>query len=1522
MKRRISTLRLLPALLLIIISSKGFSQCPEISSTTMTPAGCTSGCTLCEGDNITLTATGFNLPNGGKIDWYIDPTPGFDPYSGEGTLLGSSNVTTPMTPCSPPPSFIGMMIDACGPEAANEFMVFDAGGGFDVNDLLVDFDMHNNGGSGNDDLGNGFPCGFQPGNPNLVSGCSDVFSIGPGDHVPAGGILVLFTSSGGSTTYDMSGICPDCRKVYVLQSNCARTKGAFSNHTSSGTRTTNWSIACGGGGSIIYDCADLSGDGDQYVNGGVSNGTCDFEGSAGPFQIPSTITTFSTTVPHDWCDNDYEIVGVVNPWAGSDCCSDPYTDRFSIHVSCPVAKPANIEACDKGDGTGDFDLSQAESTVNDGSGYTVEWYRDAALQNPVFSPYNSRSGKIYAVVRDGNCVSPAIEVTLTVLPLPTIKGNLQIEACESPSGSGTITLNMDSLGNILTLGDASLELHYWEDAAHTIEIADDPYNTSQGSFYYTASDGRCTAKGMIIVIVNPTPQAFDISIDVCENPPGSGQATVDLNSYRDKITVGNVTEVHFYTDKDPNTSVSSPYKTGSTTLYARVEASPCNSDWVEVNIHVLGAIDPKDAVVRLCATSSDSTATFTLMDVYEQVNHGRAFKLFADDMGNTPATFPYTGRDTIFYGQLDNDSCTSGLFKVTLDVASRPDLPAVTAAQICSDSLGHATFDLESVKQTIANGDTTLAILLSSDSLLRDTIKGTQLTLTRDSSFYAVAFNGGCYSDTVRVDFHIVSTPFIDKIADIEGCDSVMLPSITGMRLSGNEAYYSQSGGAGMKWLAGQIFKTSGHLYVYDKNRFCNFEREFNITVHPSVHAGEDIQRSVCQGTVFSLTDLLNGADSGGVFKDVNGNGALTGDTIHTGMLPEGSYTYRYVRYSGTTCPDDSATITITVVREVYAGDDITADTICDVDSVALTSLINGDQGGRVVVLPSMLPAAQNGYLTGKELGLGPHRLAYIVGDGVTCPRDTAFIEIVVQPTVTINAPIDIKTCDFYILPPISHIGGNPMYFTETNGMGQVYSPGDTVFLSQDLYITDPQSTCSDEVSLHIEIGTISYNNITGTLCPGTEITVNGKAYNQAHPSGTETLTGANAQGCDSIIRIDLSFYAPSESYIDTTLCPGEAIVVNGVTYDASNPSGQETLTAASANQCDSTVHIRLSYFKTDTTITGQFCNDEMVTIGGMSFDAHHASGTLLLTGAARGGCDSTIRVRLQFVQAVEAQYSDQICDGDTLFVNGHPYYSGHLTGSDTFPKQSAKGCDSILHVTFALLQPGRGEVSSTLCPEESLTVNGTVYNRSNPQGRELLPGMAANGCDSIIEVQLDFYDYFVQSDNSKYEIVEGDSVRPIITTDMDYVSAQWSPSTGLSCTDCLEPTIRPATSTTYTLSLTDSNGCVVQLSIEVLVTPKPTGGIFIPNTFSPNGDGQNEKFRIFTSSEGGTVRVFGIFDRWGEQVYLETNTQAGDPTSHTGWDGKSHGKEMLPGVYLYRVVFEKPDGTIITRTGDLTLLR
>ena len=143
-------------------------------------------------------------------------------------------------------------------------------------------------------------------------------------------------------------------------------------------------------------------------------------------------------------------------------------------------------------------------------------------------------------------------------------------------------------------------------------------------------------------------------------------------------------------------------------------------------------------------------------------------------------------------------------------------------------------------------------------------------------------------------------------------------------------------------------------------------------------------------------------------------------------------------------------------------------------------------------------------------------------------------------------------------------------------------------------------------------------------------------------------------------------------------------------------------------------------------------------------------------------------------------------------------------------------------------------------------------------------------------------------------------------------VSYNWVPSTGLSCIDCPAPVVSTYSHiNNYTLTITYNNGCLASASSRVIVIGTPP--VFIPNSFTPNGDGNNDLFLIYGESIK-TVNL-KVFNRWGEKVF-DSETQ------FLGWDGNYKGMPQMPGVYVYEAQITFLDNTQTLRTGSITLIR
>jgi gliding motility-associated-like protein len=121
-----------------------------------------------------------------------------------------------------------------------------------------------------------------------------------------------------------------------------------------------------------------------------------------------------------------------------------------------------------------------------------------------------------------------------------------------------------------------------------------------------------------------------------------------------------------------------------------------------------------------------------------------------------------------------------------------------------------------------------------------------------------------------------------------------------------------------------------------------------------------------------------------------------------------------------------------------------------------------------------------------------------------------------------------------------------------------------------------------------------------------------------------------------------------------------------------------------------------------------------------------------------------------------------------------------------------------------------------------------------------------------------------------------------------------------------------PFQTTAYYLTVNYGKGCNVTDSN--LIEIGKGASVYIPNAFTPNGDGIDDIFEVF----GTTLQSVGmkVFDRWGEKVFDSQGSQ------WATWDGTYRGVMQPPGVYIYYVTLVFLDGTSQVREGSITLIR
>ena len=272
-------------------------------------------------------------------------------------------------------------------------------------------------------------------------------------------------------------------------------------------------------------------------------------------------------------------------------------------------------------------------------------------------------------------------------------------------------------------------------------------------------------------------------------------------------------------------------------------------------------------------------------------------------------------------------------------------------------------------------------------------------------------------------------------------------------------------------------------------------------------------------------------------------------------------------------------------------------------------------------------------------------------------------------------------------------------------------------------------------------------------------------------------------------------------------------------------------------------------------------------------------------------------------------------CEGQGIIINGKSYTT---SGSfrDTIRRALPK-CDSILIITTRTQAASSETRNLTLCSGDTLRINGRVITQAGTY-RDTIPATNTS-CQTFLTLNVKANDLRVIF-GADVTIERGDSLKltPSVSSSKDVVLT-WRPSILVPCKSCLTPIVSPKTTTTYELEARDTvSGCI--RSDDIIVNIKTCVGVFIPNSFSPNDDGHNDYFTVFTAPCVKQIRLLTVYNRWGVLMFTKENFEPND--EKLGWDGFHNGRAVPIDIYAFYVELEQKDGSIQKYRGDINVLR
>lgn len=264
---------------------------------------------------------------------------------------------------------------------------------------------------------------------------------------------------------------------------------------------------------------------------------------------------------------------------------------------------------------------------------------------------------------------------------------------------------------------------------------------------------------------------------------------------------------------------------------------------------------------------------------------------------------------------------------------------------------------------------------------------------------------------------------------------------------------------------------------------------------------------------------------------------------------------------------------------------------------------------------------------------------------------------------------------------------------------------------------------CDSIVTLNLTVNSPSTSSLAVSICNSYFWTDAGTSYTA---SGTYTTTLTNAAGCDSVITLDLTINSGFTNTQTEIACGSYTWAVNGVTY---NTSGSYIETYTDINGCDSVYQLDLTIgTNTNATIDVNACGPYTWPLDGQVY-ANSGAYVTTITNAA--GCDSVVLMNLTINSSTTGVENVTACDSYFWSVTGNNYTT---TGSYVGTIPNAAGCDSTITLNLTIAGADQTNETITECDAYTWPANGQTYTTTGSYSITLTN---QQGCDSIVTLDL-----------------------------------------------------------------------------------------------------------------------------------------------------------------------------------------
>ncbi|HMC96594.1 MAG TPA: gliding motility-associated C-terminal domain-containing protein, partial [Flavobacteriales bacterium] len=568
---------------------------------------------------------------------------------------------------------------------------------------------------------------------------------------------------------------------------------------------------------------------------------------------------------------------------------------------------------------------------------------------------------------------------------------------------------------------------------------------------------------------------------------------------------------------------------------------------------------------------------------------------------------------------------------------------------------------------------------------------------------------------------------------------------------------------------------TTTYLVTLTDPQTCTAEDSVTVFVNQPVDAGSDGGTTTCSnGTPIDVTVLLGGSPDGG--------GTWSPGTTHT--PGSGSQSYSYVVTGTTPCPNDTAFVLITETTAANAGSD-TVSSVCDAQGLVdlLPLLGPGTDAGGSWTAPDNSPSTGVFDPTSSLEGT----YTYVVSGTAPCVNDTSTVDMTIVVTADPGTSASISLCTSGVTVDLfAQLGGTPdaggqWLAPDLSPHGAIFDPASDA-PGIYTYIAGGATLCPDSAEVSVALTTPNVQ-FTGdnTICNGDSTQILGSGGtdyawspntdisdpNIADPvffpntTTTYTLTVTDANGCVSSAQNTITvFELPLvDAGVDATICAGESTPIGG---SPTSPTGTSFQWSPPTGLDDATTADPIATPTSTTSYT-----------------------VLVMDGNQCANTDS-MTVVVNPLPVLEAGADVAVCDGSSVVLGA--------TGSGSFAWSPSSGLNDP-----TVPNPTASPAATTLYTVVLTDGNGCSSTDSLTVSVDPLPTVDA-GTDSWLCLGSDV----------------------VLSGSGSAGGFSWTPAASLNDPTSATPTATPGSTTTYVLTITDSNNCASSDAVTVTVGVDP----------------------------------------------------------------------------------------------------